>query len=137
MTEEERWQLEPGVRVLDDSPEVGELRGVRARGEEVEAVERVRRLADPAPRHVEAAHADLLVTKRLGQPRKEAPVLEPFESMDEHDERTRMLRHVQVAPDRQILFGTDREVHRHERRVSRAQSTWNYTFNRNRMTSPS
>jgi len=91
------------LRVARGRGEIGELDRVGVAGEEIEPVERIGLLADAASRHVEAADGEAGVAEVFGEPGKESPVLESLPAVNDDDERTRMPRRIEVAPDGQAL----------------------------------
>src|SRR5207302_5381946 len=84
---------------------------IRVVGEEIEAIERLRILIDPAARHVEAADCEAMIAEHLAEPGKEAPVLESLEAVHDHGKRLRPRRNVEIAADGKVLVAEDGELH--------------------------
>jgi hypothetical protein len=97
--------------VPDDGVQVVDLLRVGVVAKQVEPVERVRILADPAARHVEAADREVMPAHRVRKPGEESPVLVPLEPVHQHHQRARILRRVDVPAQRKAFGGGDGEVH--------------------------
>src|SRR5882757_1677621 len=107
MSNQKHRRVDALLAVAHDLVQVGDLLRVRILGEEIEALERLRILADPAARHVEAADGKAMREERLAEPGEKSPILEALEPVHEHDERLRFRRRVKIAADGEAFVRED------------------------------
>src|SRR5687768_16711695 len=105
-----RQTAQPRLSIGSRADEIGDLRRVCVAGKEIEPVERLQALPDPAAGHVETADREVMARQMFSEPGKESPILETLPSVRDHDQRARRLRDVQVSPNRKVFDRWNREI---------------------------